>query len=202
MFKVANKSANIAFLSSPPSSSRFLFSLPSLSLVWFSSLPGKNTLPLRPRSLKWLQTSLGSFIRLDMYIYVAARATQSNCVPRAPLPGYLVCIPRQCEPWRQNPLRQGVGLKETGLGFSLACVASVSNRVIARKLERKQKKGFFCSCPGFLDEPREETLATQASFSPVEEWNPRGTEKSFTRGGSSPRSKSLPFYLPFLTLLK
>ena len=55
----------------------------------------------------------------------------------------------------------------------LACVASVSNRVIARKLERKQKKGpsfpspspvinFFCSCPSFLDEPREETLATQA----------------------------------------
>ena len=32
----------------------------------------------------------------------------------------------------------------------LACVASVSNRVIAR------------SCPSFLDEPREETLATQA----------------------------------------
>ena len=65
--------------------------------------------------------------------------------------------------------------------FFLACVASVSNRVIARKLERKQKKGwrgrgeeflhspppppsflFFCSCPSFLDEPREETLATQA----------------------------------------
>ena len=43
----------------------------------------------------------------------------------------------------------------------LACVASVSNRVIARKVERKQKI-FFCSCPSFLDEPREETLATQA----------------------------------------
>ena len=39
----------------------------------------------------------------------------------------------------------------------LACVASVSNRVIARKLERS------CSCPSFLDEPREETLATQAT---------------------------------------
>ena len=50
--------------------------------------------------------------------------------------------------------------------FYVACVASVSNRVIARKLERKQKKGFlfFCSCPSFLDEPREETLATQATF--------------------------------------
>ena len=52
------------------------------------------------------------------------------------------------------------------------------HRVIARKFERKQKKGwrflhspppppsfiffFFCSCPSFLDEPREETLATQA----------------------------------------
>ena len=56
---------------------------------------------------------------------------------------------------------------------ALACVASVSNRVIARKLERKQKKVcspppppsfiFFCSCPSFLDEPREETLATQAN---------------------------------------
>ena len=57
----------------------------------------------------------------------------------------------------------------------VACVASVSNRVIARKLERKQKKKgsfpspspvihfFFCSCTSFLDEPREETLATQAS---------------------------------------
>ena len=48
----------------------------------------------------------------------------------------------------------------------VACAASVSSRVITRKLERKQKKGrhsiFFCSCPGFLDEPREETLATQA----------------------------------------
>ena len=44
----------------------------------------------------------------------------------------------------------------------IACVASVSNRVIARKLERKQKKGFFCSCPSFVDEPREETLETQA----------------------------------------
>ena len=55
----------------------------------------------------------------------------------------------------------------------LACVASVSNRVIARKSERKQKKRsffplplprhiFFCSCPSFLSEPREETLATQA----------------------------------------
>ena len=60
----------------------------------------------------------------------------------------------------------------------VACVASVSNRVIARKLERKQKKRLkgekkgqkkrlkasfisFCSCPSFLDEPREETLATQ-----------------------------------------
>ena len=52
----------------------------------------------------------------------------------------------------------------------IACVASVSNRVIARKLERKQKKPlplprhsfFLSSCPSFLDEPREETLAMQA----------------------------------------
>ena len=70
---------------------------------------------------------------------------------------------------------------------SLACVASVSNRVIARKLERKQKKVegggggekrrflrspppppsfmFFCPCPSFLGKPREETLATQARVS-------------------------------------
>ena len=70
----------------------------------------------------------------------------------------------------------------------LACVASVSNRVIARKLERKQKKDwrgrgrgeeeevpsfpspspvihfFFCPCPSFLDEPREETLATHWGY--------------------------------------
>ena len=53
----------------------------------------------------------------------------------------------------------------------VACVA------IARELERKQKKKglnsfpspfpsfifFFGSCPSFLDEPREETLATQAT---------------------------------------
>ena len=59
----------------------------------------------------------------------------------------------------------------------LACVASVSNRVIARKLERKQKKGFiyaiyvfFCSCPSFLDEPCEETLATQANVLRATDW--------------------------------
>ena len=45
---------------------------------------------------------------------------------------------------------------------SIACVASVSNRVIARKLEREQKKGGSLS---FLDEPREEKLATQATQS-------------------------------------
>ena len=54
----------------------------------------------------------------------------------------------------------------------VACIASVSNRVIARKVERKQNfvplplpchSVFFCSCPSFLDEPREETLATQAT---------------------------------------
>ena len=72
----------------------------------------------------------------------------------------------------------------------VACVASVSSRVIARKSERKQKKKvegggekrkqrfalspppppsfiFFCSCPSFLDEPREETLATQATVKVV-----------------------------------
>ena len=50
--------------------------------------------------------------------------------------------------------------------YRVACVASVSNRVLARKLERKPlplpRSFFFCSCPSFLNEPREETLATQA----------------------------------------
>ena len=71
----------------------------------------------------------------------------------------------------------------------LACVASVSNRVIARKLRAEPKKRlkgegegtssfvplplprhscFFCSFPSFLDEPREETLATQASAIPAQ----------------------------------
>ena len=58
----------------------------------------------------------------------------------------------------------------------VACVASISNRVIVRKLERKQNfvplplprhSGFFCSCPSFLDEPREETLARQATHEGV-----------------------------------
>ena len=50
------------------------------------------------------------------------------------------------------------------IGRNIACVASVSNRVTARKLEREQKKkkvsfpspslvlSFFCSRPNFLDE--------------------------------------------------
>ena len=46
--------------------------------------------------------------------------------------------------------RRGVG------GTHLACVASVSNRVIARKLEQEQKKRwsflFFALVPAFLDE--------------------------------------------------
>ena len=33
------------------------------------------------------------------------------------------------------------GQAELVVGLEVACVASVSNRVIARKLERKQKKG-------------------------------------------------------------
>ena len=48
-------------------------------------------------------------------------------------------------------------LAKLKFGKQVACVASVSNRVIARKFHF-----FFCSCPSFLDEPREETLATQA----------------------------------------
>ena len=37
---------------------------------------------------------------------------------------------------------------------SVVCVASVSNRVIVRKLERH----FFCSCPNFLDELAQKRL--------------------------------------------
>ena len=32
------------------------------------------------------------------------------------------------------------------------------------RAEAKKRFMFFCSCPSFLDEPREETLATQASL--------------------------------------
>ena len=85
--------------------------------------------------------------------------------------GHLFC-PKWCikgkgvGPWGgESPYKTFLGISP---GFVrppalalLACVASVSNRVIARKVERKQKM-FFCSCPSFLDEPREETLATQA----------------------------------------
>ena len=39
----------------------------------------------------------------------------------------------------------------------VACVASVSN-----PLPLSRHSCFFCSCPSFLDEPCEETLATQA----------------------------------------
>ena len=202
MFKVANKSANFAFLSSPPPSSRFLFSLPFLSLVWFSSLPGKNTLPLRPRSLKWLQTSLGSFIRLDMYIYVAARATQSNRVPRALLPWLPGLHYKTMWTMKAKSINAGGRFKRNRPWFFASLRSKRFQSSYCAKVRAEAKKSFFCPCPGFLGEPREETLATQASFSPVEKWNPRGTEKSFTWGGSSPRSKPLPFYLPFLTLLK
>ena len=48
----------------------------------------------------------------------------------------------------------------------LACVASVSNRVTARKLEREQKKNkrFFCSRPNFLDELARKRLLRRLSF--------------------------------------
>ena len=59
-----------------------------------------------------------------------------------------------------RPLHSRTGTP-TRTKCDLACVASISNRVIARKLERKHFF-FFCSCPSFLDEPREETLVAQA----------------------------------------
>ena len=77
-------------------------------------------------------------------------------------------------------LRSRVNKRIKVIYADVACVASVSNRVIARKLERKQKKVegggggepppsfiFFALVPAFdsfLDEPREETLATQAKL--------------------------------------
>ena len=48
--------------------------------------------------------------------------------------------------------------------YCLACVASVSNRVMARKLEREQKKTFFCSRPNFSRRTRAETFATEANY--------------------------------------
>ena len=101
------------------------------------------------------------------------------------------------------------GTKAANWG-SLACVASVSNRVIRESYwERKQKKGwrgmgrgeeetfvplplprhsfFFCSCPSFLDEPREETLATQA----------RGSRKGYLREYFF---SFLPPYIPHLSM--
>ena len=91
---------------------------------------------------------------------------------------------KQSEP-RENARTRGLSPAFLRDSLHLACVASVSNRVIARKLERKQKKKkrvqssycakvradplprhsfFFCSRPSFLDEPRKETLATQATL--------------------------------------
>ena len=104
-------------------------------------------------------------------------------------PTYIVPPPPPGVPPRKreiNNIRRIISLTQTSHNAPshLACVASVSNRGIARKLERKQKKVeggeggekrklpsfpspspviFFCSGPSFLDEPREETLATQAT---------------------------------------
>ena len=93
----------------------------------------------------------------------------------------------------------------------LACVASVSNRVIARKLERKQKNGlrgrgrgekvpsfpspspvihFFCFCPSFLDESREETLATQAMT-----FRARNNVKKNVRAGSGGLTSQFCFFI-------
>ena len=55
-------------------------------------------------------------------------------------------------PFNRFTSRENANFLSCHFFYTLACVASVSNRVIARKLERSN----------FLDEPREETLATQA----------------------------------------
>ena len=57
---------------------------------------------------------------------------------------------------------------EKKLDITLACVASVSNRVIARKLERKRKKKgvsfLFLLSSHLSRRTRAETLATQANI--------------------------------------
>ena len=67
------------------------------------------------------------------------------------------------------------------LGTRLACVASVSNRVIARKLERKQKKGWRGRGKG-----EEETLARKPHDS---------GKRPLIFHGSPPPSPSLIFFL-------
>ena len=60
---------------------------------------------------------------------------------------------------RTNPMLMAF-LKILRVTSVLACVASVSSRVIARKLEREQKKFlfFFFSRPNFLDELAQKRL--------------------------------------------
>ena len=59
---------------------------------------------------------------------------------------------------RTNPMLMAY-LKILRVTSVLACVASVSSRVIARKLEREQKKiPFFFSRPNFLDELAQKRL--------------------------------------------
>ena len=56
---------------------------------------------------------------------------------------------------------------EKKLDITLACVASVSNRVIARKLERKRKKRVsfpFLLSSHLSRRTRAETLATQVNI--------------------------------------
>ena len=54
-----------------------------------------------------------------------------------------------------------ISRKRQALGKRLACVASVSNRVMARKLERKRKKKKRCSLPNFLDELARQRLPSR-----------------------------------------
>ena len=69
---------------------------------------------------------------------------------------------------RTNPMLMAY-LKILRVTSVLACVASVSSRVIARKLEREQKKiPFFFLSSQLSRRTRAETLAMQAtSVSPV-----------------------------------
>ena len=59
-------------------------------------------------------------------------------------------------------------ISRIGKSSNIACVASVSNRVTARKLEREQKKNFLFLLSSQLSRrTREETLATQATSNTV-----------------------------------
>ena len=55
-------------------------------------------------------------------------------------------------------------LKYTQLFFLCSLRSKRFQSSYCAKVRAEASFIFFCSCPSFLDEPREETLATQATF--------------------------------------